>query len=238
MSSRRAHRVAVGDSRMPGAISMLRACAHYFVDTVGSQLPLPLLALAIARFADGNWKSGALLASIGTISVFIELVVVNRVRLRNPFYRLRDCTTDTLIGLQEIRRFKAEAESLYHALFQELSEYEQAIVGDRRGLQELDLLMNATDRRQYRERLRAKERELCDLISDFRGFFLRFPTNDMLQLRCELGDFDVELEGSGFFDGVSMGFNTSFNFCRSTCRSFSRNRSSSSRVCSLTIPRL
>jgi len=112
-----------------------------------------------------------LLACIGILAVGIEVFIVNRVRLRNPLYRVRDFSSDAIKSREEISRFKAEVQSLYNALNQELYEYEQAIVGDKQGLREPDLLLNANERRQYRERLRIKEKDLCDLMSDFRGFF-------------------------------------------------------------------
>jgi hypothetical protein len=132
----------------------------------------PFFALAIGRFADGNWKSATLLACIGIALVGIEVFVVLRMRLRNPFYRLRNYKTDSPVLADELRRFQGEVSGYSAQIAQEATEYAHLIMGDElQVVHEPASRASIGERRRRRQRLRSAEKELCDLLSEFRGFF-------------------------------------------------------------------
>jgi hypothetical protein len=134
----------------------------------------PFLALSIGRAADGNWRSSGLLLIIAFIFVSVEGFFVLRLRLRNPFYRLRDLRTDAMGTAGELRRFQHRVSSVAAKIVSDSINYAELVEEEERQLSSEGTPPFISDigrQRRLRANLRQAEYELCDLLAEFRGFF-------------------------------------------------------------------
>jgi hypothetical protein len=131
----------------------------------------PFFALGIARAADGNWRSAILLFTLGCALILVELIVVLRVRLRNPFYRLRTLQVQSLDQPDQYNRLSADIAGYSAKIIKDcellanyLLDHERALIGGNRVTQ-------IARRRELRLTIKQHEEELCKVLSEFRGFF-------------------------------------------------------------------
>ena len=128
----------------------------------------PFFAGSIIRAADSHWQSALVLSGIGVILVSVELFIVLRIRVRNPFYRLKDFKTDRAEVARELSHISVQLSGYAEALNQACVLLSSVLN------QEVDMVAgsaNIAAKRQLRKTIRERELDMCKLMSEFRGFF-------------------------------------------------------------------
>lgn len=132
----------------------------------------PFFAASIIRAADSHWKSATVLFCIGTALILVELVVVLRMRLRNPFYRLRNFKTDQVDAIRELEKFQADLSGFCAKIVSDCLSFRNLLsVEEGKLLRQPASMTDIGERRRIRRQLKEAEKDLCDLLSEFRGFF-------------------------------------------------------------------
>jgi hypothetical protein len=132
----------------------------------------PFVAGSIIRAADSHWRSAVILLGIGVALVLVELVVVMRVRLRNPFYRLRTFKSDYISDIDELARFASKVNGFQAALIPEIHKLADVLQADHMKVERGSVqAAYVAEERKARKEIKRIEQEICDLVSEFRGFF-------------------------------------------------------------------
>jgi hypothetical protein len=132
----------------------------------------PFFAASIIRAADSHWKSAAVLFCIGVSLVLVECVVVLRLRIRNPLYRLRNLKTDQVEAVRELDQFQAGVSGFCANIVSSCVAFKDLLSKEEiRLLQGPVSMTNVAERRRFRQKLKREEKDLCELLSEFRGFF-------------------------------------------------------------------
>jgi hypothetical protein len=132
----------------------------------------PFFAGGIIRAADSHWQSATILFGIGVSLVVVELVIVMRVRLRNPLYRLRAFKSDYISDIDELTEFVGKVNGFQAALIPEIRKLGDVLQAnqDKVKLRTVQPAYVAEERKARKE-IKRIEQEICDLFSEFRGFF-------------------------------------------------------------------
>ena len=131
----------------------------------------PFIAGGFITLANGHPRYAAFLFVLGAVCLYIEGAYVMRLRWRSPFYRLRNLKIEGMDAPEHYNRFGAEVAGYSQKIVNDCAEIANFLGEHERKIVRADRTTDIARRKKLAESIRQHERELCRLLTEFRGFF-------------------------------------------------------------------